>query len=146
MSSEFSADTVAQGNSDLPPTLLGLAAGAFSPLCHSFIHRVHLIGTLWHEKPTPPTLMYALAKGSMIFNCVSWTTIPPNPWKEKWPAIISLGPHVKGITWARQWVSNTLLFRKATHCQWWRQVSRCKRGLRHIQISLHSLNHLDPTS
>lgn len=66
--------------------------------------------------------------------------------KEMTSAIISLGPHVKGVTCARQWVSNTLLFRKATHCQWWRQVSRCKRGLRHMQISLHSVNHLDPTS
>lgn len=74
MSLEFSIETVAQGNSDLPPTLLRVAA--IIKHKHSLHYvaallRVHLIGILWCEKPTPPTLVYALTKGPTAFTSVS---------------------------------------------------------------------------
>lgn len=45
-----------------------------------------------------------------------------------------------------EWRSTTVLFRKAAHCQWQRQVSRCRRDHRHIQISCHSVSCLDLTA
>lgn len=80
------------------------------------------------ENPTPLTHEHSVAKGSMAFTCVSQTKTPPNLWKKQTVStIIFPGTHVKSVTCAGQWRSNTLLFRKTIHYQWWRQVSRCKK-------------------